>query len=238
MQLVVPFRPRQRPDPSLKWVLRTFEHHTDLDAVWLLGTAGHHLPPWLDRTAPVEYLVGADRGEKWANIGAALETFLTHPAAPSEWVYGNDDMFLLVDADELPAWCHSRWKWTDTTRGGYHGHMARLRLIVEAMGFDDPPHYDLHTPLPLSTEAVAIAFDQLRQIDEAWPLGHFRSLAAQGHPRTLELASDVKVEREHQLPDDGWESTSTSPRSWEHGGACGEFLRGRYWRPSRWEKRR
>lgn len=244
MDLVIPIRPGHRSGPEpVKWLLRTYyQHWPAIERVFIVG----YLPPCLDATTLI-HIPTTQASTKFVNIGENLQAAIDSPDLGEEWIWANDDMFLITDyLDPLPLYRRPQ-PYADVIDGwgatGAPDHreyvigMRRQYEILKDWGHENPHCCELHVPIPINRthlEAVTRrAWSEYPDLER----GHFRGIYGGTLPigDTVPL-DDVKIRAHNRPPAQISPWVSTSPVSWNVG-AVGRWIRERYWRPSRWELR-
>lgn len=227
------------PDP-LRWSLRTAYQHLPVDRVFI---AGARRPGWLKPHERIVFIETAQARTKHDNIGENLRAVLGSEIS-EEFVWLNDDFFLLSDFDEIPLWARRqslREKvealrpdiGSPDNQAYVKGMRAQLGILSE-WGFDDPICAELHVPIPLARTRAEEILDRVEREFPEHELGHFRALYGAGLP--AELRDDVKVKSHTQELSENADLVSTSPVSWNVGNV-GKQIRGKYWRRAPWESK-
>lgn len=236
MDLVVPLREhtRQGPNPA-RWMLRTVHHHLpQVDRVVIVGD----LPDWAE---PDVWIPSRNDRPKFTNIGNHLERALRARDVSDEFIWTNDDIFLLADLTPMPVYARGPidpYAANLKPDQGHADHRAfidgirRQAALAKLWGYDPAAtlNADCHAPIPLEKDRLAAVLERRDQDDPAIEAGHFRMIYGLGLEATV--IKDPKV-RGDAVPDDDRVIVSTSTRSWE--GPCGDRIRNLYWRPSPWE---
>lgn len=237
MDVVLPLR-RARPDPDhARWVVRSWEENFDFDRLIVVSS---RRPKWLGED--VRLIEVPQHNSKFWSIGANLEATLKE--ASDEFIWLNDDFFLLERLDVVPLtnkgpWDHVIWNLgaVPEAPGDHQDYIAGFhsqRNILRAWGYDTStePCTDLHTPFPVNRERMVDVLGRVkREFPDHWT-GHFRGLYGAGLPS--ERMEDVKIKSSDRLPGADWWTVSTSMKSWN--GQTGVMLRERFSTPSRFER--
>lgn len=244
MDLVIPIRPggRNGPEP-VQWLLRTYEHHWEaIDRVFIVG----HLPRNLDPSEVIHIPTDQHR-TKFENVGENLEATLRSEELGEEFIWANDDMFLIEDLEEpLPLYRRpipyrevvAEWEAQGPPehRAYVIGMKAQLE-ILEDWGYSDPICTELHVPIPIDRSRLTAITDRAWKEYPELERGHFRGIYGGTFTEKESVPmADVK-HRPHRggIPAKGARWISTSPVSWNIG-EVGKWIRRKYWRKSRWEK--
>lgn len=213
---------------ELRYSLRSLAAHLPHGRVWVAG----HRPPWLAGTVGhIQVPPAQSRFESsTANLRAACE----HPEVSEEFVYFNDDFFVMEPVEGVPVM--HRGPLADVIEGTrsslYRRGAQATGLLMERLGLaDDGPllSYELHVPLPVTKAGMLAAMKAGRGL----PVLHKRTLYGNLHRLGGEQLLDVKVTG----PDDpgpGGPWLSTSDASFEQG-AVGERIRAAFPEPCRYE---
>lgn len=214
-------------------------HHSELEGeIYVLGSEA---PPWLN-TDEIRFIRVPLAEHKREHTGRSLEALLRSEVS-EEFLWMNDDFFILEDRDDWPIWAHDmtlREQAADLPekkhmgRFGYAPNLVRMAELLESWGFPDTLSLETHTPLKLRKSEIGPLYDRARAEAPDLPRGFFRSLyAAAGHD--LEPIPDVKLyEYSDQLPEAPL--VSTNPVAWNVG-LSGKAIRRKYWRPAPWEQK-
>ena len=218
-------------------MLRTVYHHLpQVDRVVIVG----HCPPW---ARPDVWIHSPNTASKFTNIGRHLDAALRSPDVSDEFVWTNDDIFLLCDLEELPVYARGTIEAHAAAYSGEVGGTVELQAFADGIrrqaalaklwGYDPATtlNADCHTPIPVEKDRLARVIARRNEDDPAIEGGHFRMLY--GLTEACVEVDDPKV-RGDELPAEGDVVVSTTTRSWE--GPCGERIRNLYWRASPWER--
>jgi hypothetical protein len=207
--------------------------------------AGESLPHWID-PGTVTFLPVPFQAHKREHSGRNLDAILASDIS-EEFLWLNDDFFILEDREEFPIWSSGRTlrahiefleaeKGKPTSNGRVYVDGLRDQLeLLEEWGYPDPPSLEIHTPLPLRKSIIAPLLERARSSRPQLEAGFFRCLYyASGLP-IEQLSDDVKIYGHKEPIPNGAEIVSSSPVSWNVG-ELGKQIRKQYWRRSPWEK--
>lgn len=230
MDLVYPIKPNRPDQPEeLRYSLRTAWQHFSHDRVFIVG----HMPEFLDRSKvhhiPSPQLLQSSL--KFANQRANLEAVMASDVG-EEFVWMNDDFFLLDDIESFPYY-HRGPLQDYVDRIGFGDYAQGLRQCLKILGewgYDDPNAYNVHAPLPVNkTRLIGV-------METAWADGLEGGFMRPIYPVGSDLAPhefifDPKVKLEAYLPEG--KVMSTSDHTWRSG--PGKKIRMRYSMPSPYE---
>lgn len=233
MDILIPCRDGEN-NPSLVYALRSIEKNVPHRKIWLAGGK----PSWV--SDEIGHIPTVQFGSPYTNVHNNLRAALSVPELADEFLYFNDDFYVLRPVTEIPALYEGTLaERVDRLRraslGSYTlGAELTLDLLTKA-GFDKPLNYDLHVPMPMTKLGLE---DTLGFIERSghtfWP--HMRSIYGalnelDGH---AEQMADVKITTQIGRPSPQDTYLSTSIRSLVTG-SSGWVLRKQFFAPSRYE---
>lgn len=223
-----------RRDPAnhkLRYSLRSLSNLRH-GRVWFAG----YVPDWCTNVGhiPTEDELDA----KFANIHRAMWEACQHPDVSDEFVYMNDDMFIMQHVYRVPVfyWNTIRHQCRHALRKEARGDpvpahkaggLAAMRYL-EAEGFADPVSYELHMPMRVRKQDMA---DVLKRTDHVTP-AFMRSLYGNLYGIGGSYSQDVKPEGSKDKPPTG-RFISVANRSWT--GKVGDHVRATFPTPCRYE---
>lgn len=232
MDVVYIVGPGERNEP-LRYSLRSLSL-LDHDRVWIAGFC----PPWVTGVGRIPVRQGATKyRNSTANIRAACE----HPQVSDEFIYMNDDFFVLERLEEVPV-LH-RGPLNDFLRKtprrlprrqpmqNYGGGRQATAELLASLGHADPLAYEpLHTPMPVAKAGMREALIAGRGL----PVLHYRTLY--GNLAGIGGAESVnhKIADRTSLPKPDWAFVSTDDGAFERG-AVGALIRKRFPAPGLYE---
>ncbi|MDX3555288.1 hypothetical protein PV729_26575 [Streptomyces europaeiscabiei] len=213
---------------ELRFSLRSLAAHLPHGRVWVAG----HRPPWLADT--VGHIQVPQKQSRFQSSTANLRAACEHPEVSEEFVYFNDDFFVMEPVEQVPV-LH-RGPVADViaeTRSSLYRRGAQATaLLMERLGLDeDGPllSYEMHAPLPVGKKLMLEAM----AVGAKLPVLHKRTLYGNLHRIGGDQAVDVKVKAHDDLgPAGPW--LSTTDASFESG-AVGERIRAAFSEPCRYE---
>jgi hypothetical protein len=213
---------------ELRYSLRSLAAHLPHGRVWVAG----HRPPWLADT--VEHIEVTQKDSRFVSSTANLRAACEHPEVSEEFVYFNDDFFVMEPVDQVPV-LH-RGPLADVigaTRSSLYRRGAQATaLLMERLGLAKGGpllSYELHVPLPVSKTLMLEAMTAGAKL----PVLHKRTLYGNLHHIGGEQIADVKVKgADNRGPSGPW--LSTTDASFEQG-AVGERIRAAFPEPCRYE---
>lgn len=217
---------------ELRYSIRTISNNLDVETLTLVG----YCPPWLE---PDLFIEGNRFHDKPRCVFDNVRLACDHPDVPDEFVWFNDDFYVLEPADTIPI----------VYRGDLADHIALLKSrgwwwlsltatmsYLQEQGIQDPTSYDLHRPLPTVKADMAKALHDAADYQPANPpqwrtlYGNMAGIGGNPEPE------DVKVYGKTSIPPAGTKWLSTTDKSWGESCCLREWLAWRFPSPSRWEK--
>lgn len=236
MDVVCPVGSRRAGLDQLVWAARSWMEFLPDPRLILVGSV---CPPGLK---PDVFVKTGQRRSKFWNIGENLEAAVNSDQVADEFVWMNDDFFLLEPMPVVPlTGRNGSWDevvdWLGPVRGTYDfrryiSGFRQQRDLIGSWGFDTSREVcgDAHTPIWLEKQRVVDVQTAAREGDPYLESGHFKGLYAAGLDPVR--VTDPKVKKVDVVPS-GW-MVSTSEKSWLFG-AAGEWLRTRFAVGSGWE---
>lgn len=211
---------------ELRYSLRSLAN-VDHDRVWIAG----YKPEFVSNK--VEYIPVPNQPTKYLSSTANLEAACKHPRVSDEFVYFNDDFFILHPISTFG--CYDRGLVRDVLAcnppSKYRtGGEQTLRMIQDYMGIDSPKSYELHIPMVLRKDLMLETIRKGRGI----PAFHKRTLYGNLWDLPSRSAQDVKVKDLHTPPPAG-PFVSTTEHSFEHGDV-GKVIRSLFPKASVYER--
>ncbi|WP_433341737.1 hypothetical protein [Streptomyces sp. CA-253872] len=226
--IVVPVREGGTHE-ALRYALRSWAAHLPHRRVWLIG----HRPAWAARVKHIP--TRQDGNTKYRNTTSAMRLACEHPEISDEFIYCNDDFFVLRPFARMPVFHRGPVREVEAyyaTRGNgnYLRGLRETRDLLVSLGHKDPVSYELHVPLPVAKEGMLAALDVGRHLDVLHKRTAYGVLSGIGGTRMR----DVKVL--HRGPAFSTTSglLSTMPDAFAHG-MVGRYIRSRFRAPCRYE---
>jgi len=192
--------------PDIVYVVRTGEKNEELRyslrslrnlphaKVWIAG----HCPKWVSETVGRIPVVSRIRGHQHAK--ANLRAACLHPEVSEQFVYMNDDFFVMHPMDSLPVMHRGTIAEVVRNRSmasSYTRSLDKTRRLLMDQGIQEPLMYDLHAPMLVTKagmlEALELADSDL--LHERTLFGNLNHVGGERHP-------NHKIRRR----DSGWES--------------------------------
>lgn len=210
---------------SIRSVLSSFP-----DAeIWVVGSK----PSWYGGN----FLRHKDKGTKFTNIHDALKLIASSGLIPDDFIYMNDDFFIIDKIDEIPV-----------MHGGYLEDKANeylrldpestyTRLLLKAhdklvkRGIEKPLDYDIHFPLPINKKALQTVVEL-----PIMPRSAYGNLCNIGGVKVADVKmydSGKLMPRSHDLQNSQSSFVSTTDVSFEK--LLEEVLANRFPEPSKYE---
>jgi hypothetical protein len=205
------------------------------DRVWVAGFC----PSWVTGVGQIPV---AQTRLKYHNSAANMRAACEHPEVSAEFVYFNDDFFVLQPLAEVPVLhrgplnrmlqlSHPRRRRRRPMANYRGGREATAQLLAE-LGFTEPLAYEpLHTPMPVSKAGMRQALIAGQRL----PALHYRTLYGNLTGIGGRESINHKIADMHRRPERDWLFVSTDDRAFE-GGAVGKLLHQRFPDPSPYEK--
>ncbi|WP_432111370.1 hypothetical protein [Streptomyces sp. YPW6] len=213
---------------ELRYSLRSLAAHFPHEKVWIAG----HRPSWVSDT--VGHIPASQARSRFLNSTGNMRAACEHPEVAEEFVYFNDDFFVMEPVDEVPVVHRGTIdEVAAVTRSSlYRRGGQATQLLMKRLGLaDDGPllSYEVHAPM---TVGKARMLEVLAK-GAGLPVLHKRSLYGNYWRLGGEQITDVKVHnRDDGLPPGPFASTSDD--AFAHGRA-GELIRAAFPDPCRYE---
>lgn len=219
---------------EMRYSLRSFEQNLRMEIrdVWAVGTP----PDWFTGARlPLD-----PKPDKFANQRASLTAYVNLPGAADRLVVLNDDMYAIEPHDEIvvcrnrnPA---SRWAAAEQKErrlGSWHRAVIATATWVAETTDTDPWIYEAHTPLLFDTKRLRDALAAY-PIGQPFAVGELYPIAGAGPEGEARGNAKVKTESLVEKLALDMPYLSGSPGSWN--GPLGEYIRGMFDTPGRYEK--
>jgi hypothetical protein len=219
---------------DLRHSLRSLTNAPEITEAWVVGD----VPTWFAGVkVPLLPLP-----EKFANQRQSLTAFVNYPGAPESFYLFNDDMFITehvvgplpICRNKNPA---SRWLDAEKNQGirpnvWHKAVTSTASWMGERLG-TDPLVYECHTPLLFDTARLRHLInaypDQPFAVGELYPGA---GIGGEGkHCGNAKVKAADSLAHKQALP---MPYISGNPDSWD--GALGQWIRGRFDKPGRWER--
>jgi hypothetical protein len=201
MDVVYVVGPSERND-ELRFSLRSLAAHLPHDRVWIAGRR----PRWVSEE--VGHIPVRQTGSRWRNSTVNLRAACEHPEVSGQFLYVNDDMFLMEPISEVPVLHRGPLEevLAATRRSLYRQGAMDTAALMRRLGVPEPYlSYELHIPLPVEKAGMLEALDAGR----ALPVLHKRTLYGNLHGVGGEQVEDVKVRGLSEDPPEGpWLSST------------------------------
>lgn len=217
---------------DLRYSLRSVAANApDITEAWVVGD----VPDWFAGTKiPTPPLA-----EKFSNQRQSLTWFANLPGTPEQVYVMNDDMWIIEPvAGQLPT-CRnlnpaSTWAQAEGKLNTWHrAVIATAEWMGQRLG--TVPHiYECHTPLLFDTAKLrdllnAYPADRPFAVGELYPGAGVGGEGEHCGNAKVKAADSLEAKLAHPMP-----YLSASPDTWA--GAVGEYVRGLFTEPSRWER--
>lgn len=211
---------------ELRYSLRSLRNLPH-DAVWIAG----YIPRWVTGVGriPVE-----QASHKYANGVANVKAACLHPGVSEEFVYFNDDFFVLRPIDAIPVLHRGPMRVVGMKRkrqASYRVGAADTYRLLLRLGAPEPIAYEpIHVPMRFEKSKLLETLETGRDVPALWYrtlYGNQWSVGGTEHP-------NVKVSR-REAPDTDLAFLSTNSRSFRLGKA-GALVRRLFPDPSPYER--
>lgn len=226
MDVVYVVGPEEQND-ELRYSLRSLQNLPH-DAVWVAG----FIPEWVTGVGriPVQQV-----SNKYANSAANLKAACLHPEISEEFVYFNDDFFVMKPIDTMPAYHRGPMKVLGDGRRrrtvSYRGGAADTFRLLQRLGHTDPIAYEpIHVPMRFERRKMLETLETGADIPALWYrtlYGNQWAVGGDEHP-------NVKISTRRRLPDPELVFLSTGVKSWA--GRTGRYIRRMFPDPSPYER--
>lgn len=240
MDIVYPVGNRLADPDVLQWSIRSVHDNLrDFRHIVIVGV----MPHWMDPDTVVHLPVPQDQS-KFVNIGNNLLAALDSELVSEDFVWMNDDFFILQRTSELPVFKRTeslemlaaritKKNYKNANYQAYIKGICGMRDILRAWGEPSPlPNLDHHSPLPIRKHLLRPVIERTRREYPDHVIGHFRSLYRPDEEMVTLL--DTKVDRKSDPMPENSLVTSTHRKTWR--GELGSWLMRRFSTPSPYEK--
>jgi hypothetical protein len=220
----VVYRVRDNPkNEELRHSLRSLVNLPH-DRVFVFGG-----PPWLRNVVRLP----DPGGGKWAAIYACLGEAARHPDISDEFILVDDDQFVMQPLDSVPVLHRGPMQDIRYSSDTYVAARRRAYKYLVSRGIEAPLNYELHIPIVLNKDRVAVRDEELRR-DRQSPMPFFRSVYGNLEGIGGERAHDVKYGLTREVPRPAIPFLSTNDQSFRLGYA-GDRVRATFPEPSIYE---
>lgn len=143
MDLVIPYK--LNSSDELRYMLRTVEAHLQVEQVWLIGDR----PGWIQN---VNHIPHRQMGSMYLNGANILYNACLHPDISDDFIYTNDDIFILKTPKTL---YYNRGTYEKVLETVYRTtHRRRMRMTYEFLEgvYKKPINYELHIPMIINKQ--------------------------------------------------------------------------------------
>ncbi|MEU3318855.1 hypothetical protein [Streptomyces sp. NPDC006785] len=213
---------------ELRYSLRSLAAHFPHEKVWIAG----HRPSWVSDT--VGHIPASQARSRFQNSTGNMRAACEHPEVAEEFVYFNDDFFVMEPVDGAPVVHRGTVdEVAAVTRSSlYRRGGQATQLLMKRLGLaDNGPllSYEVHAPMTLGKARML----EVLAKGAGLPVLHKRSLYGNYWRLGGEQITDVKVQnRDDGLPPGPFASTSDD--AFTHG-RIGELIREAFPDPCRYE---
>lgn len=214
---------------ELRYSLRSLRNLPH-DAVWIAG----YIPKWV---TGVGRIPTEQKGHKFANALANITAACTHPEVSEEFVYFNDDFYVIRPTSEVPTLHRGPIEpLLDKRRrrrsgASYNGGRADTFRLLHQLGYPDPIAYEpIHVPMRFTKSRLL----ETLEVGKSVPALHYRTLYGNQWSAGGTVHANVKVSDTAKGFPKGSAFVSTNTRSFERG-EVGRLIRNLFPDPSPYE---
>lgn len=217
---------------ELKYSLRSLKNIPHKD-VYIFGGC----PVWINHDTVKHIHTIQDKQNKWLNTSHNLEEIVNNENVSEDFIWFNDDFFVLKQIDELPYY-HDRTlssRIMDFAKISYmamnNAYCSRLKKASRELKMrgETALNYELHLPMIFNKA-------KLKKVIEEYPgFGAKRSLYGNTYVKDSIQRSDVKIYDNETIPDEDWDFVSTSDKSFIDG-KVGKYIKNKFRRKGEYEQ--
>jgi hypothetical protein len=144
---------RKGENEELRYSLRSVVKNLPESRVWVVG----YKPDWYVG----DFIYVEDKSTKFNNIRSALSAAAKHPEVSNNFVYMNDDFFLIKPVEKLNTYDGgllsdkiARYRQVNPT-SGYAISLKKTMEHLKNLGVKNPIDYDIHVPMIFNKEKLA-----------------------------------------------------------------------------------
>lgn len=178
-----------------------------------------------------------NKGNKWLNTSGNLEAVVKNEGVSENFIWFNDDFFVLKKIEELPYYYDRnliarvtdfyKISWV-AMNNGYCNRLKQASRVLKWKGYKSL-NYELHIPILFNKE-------KLRDIFHMYPgAGAKRSLYGNTYIQESIQRKDVKIYDNENIPDDDWDFVSTSDMSFREG-KVGKYIKNKFRKKGEYEQ--
>ena len=228
-------------NPALRYSLRSLSNLPH-GRVWIAG----YKPRWVTN---VEHLPLRQTRTKYENSTANLLAAATHDDVSEEFVYFNDDFFVIQPMASIPIlhrgpvshvvdYYLSKYRHRRNA-GAYVDGMVRTADILTGLGVDEPLSYEVHAPLPMTKtgfrEAVRTASGHgITALHKRTLYGNLHGLGGEVGFPGADQEGDCKIFKDGMKWSPDWPFLSSGGAVLQNG-EVGRFVRSLFPDPSPYE---
>lgn len=222
-------------DDELRHSLRSVAANVPHRKIWIVG----HKPDWVVNVRHVPTRQRPGRHNKYRNVINNLKTVLNCPGLTEQFVFFNDDFFVMRPIKELPVLNRGllsdlEVEYRKHRYGRYYGGIVRTGRLLRPAGWPKPISYDLHIPMAMEKRKAKIAVEWIQKHSPKLPPVLFRTVYGNLFDVGGKPVEDVKI---YQGDDFDGRSTflSTDDESFEQS-EVGRYIRHSLNEPCHYEK--
>jgi hypothetical protein len=208
---------RDNSNYELRYSLRSLENY-DHDRVWVSGFK----PKWMQN---VEFIPTKQTGTRFENAIRNLIAALKHPEFPDEFLFMNDDFFIMQRFDSFPVWNEGPLHNKIQTLGHsqYNVLLKYSMQYLKDAGVAEPLSFELHKPMPMNKNLM---LEFLMQSGAAVNAIAMRSLYGNLGEVPTEYSRDCKIISGYPVGWQDWPLLSTGEQAMYKN--AGRFIEDRF----------
>lgn len=221
---------------TLRYSLRSIHQNMPHGTVWIAG----YKPVWV---TGVEYLPMRQDQTKYQNSTANLLTACTHPDVSDQFIYMNDDFFVVRPVRSVPnlhlgpidgriTYYDQKYGHRPTGPGRYRDGMVQTAAMLHRWGLTNLLSYEAHVPMVIEKTLMVDALRRAFKEAKITAL-HKRTLYGNLYQLGGKRIEDPKMLRQGQQWRPGEQFVSTLSASWV--GTAGKRIRTIFQTPSPFE---
>lgn len=226
---IVYFVKNTKENEELRYSLRSVEKNFPHRKVWFIGGKPDGLNPdgWMK--------VNQNARSKWGNTSGLLREACANGEISEDFVLFNDDFFVMQPIESLPYYSDgsldNRIKELRARNPSGSAYMTRMQLTKKMLEEQGLPtlNYAMHIPMIINRAEMRETFKEFRD-GEMW-----RSLYGNHHHKPTEYMEDCKLYYTNDWPSTVAPFLSSTDYSFTNG-LVGEYIREKFWKPSRFEE--
>lgn len=191
MDLVIPYL-FQNDSIELKYALRSFEKYMKYDNLILIGI---DRPDWLANFNHIPFRDDPQPAFREANIFLKLKYYIDKFSNGEEFIFANDDQYLLTEWDGLPPYPNKGTLYANKIcRLSNDPYKTTIQNTIQLLG-GTAHNLDVHAPMCMDPYIFNLMFDQVKW---ATPYGYLLK-SIYGHRHETYDSDDLKFNKPTHL---------------------------------------